>query len=120
MVNFILAHHWILALLGLPALLSALPAIIHKAEVAALKGLFSQGDAIDQKAIKAVASAIVTWAEEKYGAGNGPIKFDMVDAILAKALPFIPADDRKKLIEEVVKALDDGAHEAEGDGKPAA
>lgn len=112
MIQYALAHPWILALLGIPAMLSSLPHLLHKGEVAAIRRLLATRDPIDQKAIKATISAWVTWAEEKYGAGQGPIKFAMVDAVLAKVLPFMSADDRQKLIEDAAKELDSGAHEA--------
>ena len=112
MIQFIMSHPWMLSLFGIPALLAAIPTLLHKLEVAALKKMIATGDPIDQKAIKGIISVSVTWAEEKYGAGKGPIKFEAVDALLAKALPFMSADDRKKFIEDAVKALDSGAHDA--------
>lgn len=112
MIQFITSHPWLLALIGVPALVAALPTMLHKAEVSALKSLFAQGDAADQKALKGIALVAVTWAEEKYGDGKGIVKFEAVDALLAKAIPFISADQRKKLIEDTVTGLDSGVHEA--------
>lgn len=112
MIQFITSHPWLLALLGVPALLAALPGIIRKLEVQALHKLIDQGDEIDHQAIRDTIAVWVQWAEKKYGADKGPVKFAAVDALIAKALPFMSADDRKKLIEDVVKALDEGAREA--------
>ncbi len=111
MIQFAIDHPWLLVLLGAPALLASLPTMLRKAEVAALRALLSKGDASDQKALKAIILALVTLAEEKYGEGKGPLKFDEVDKLLAKLLPFIGAEDRKKLINDVVSQLDAGAHE---------
>lgn len=112
MLQYLIDHPWLLALLGAPALIKSLPGLLRKLEVAALRRLVEKGDEIDREALKGTLAVWVTWAEKKYGAGKGPVKFEAVDGLLSKALPFLSAEDRKHLIEESVKQLDEGAHEA--------
>lgn len=117
-VHFVISHPWALTLLGIPALLAALPAALRKVETMVFKKLLANGDAIDQRAIRATIRAWTTWAEEKYGTGTGAQKFAVVDGVLAKVLPFLSAEDRKKLIENVLAELDAGAQEAGQDPPP--
>jgi hypothetical protein len=109
-MQFILNHPWLLSLLGLPAILAAIPLALQKFEVSALKSLFRFGDSADQKAMKGIVKVLVQWAEDKYS--EGAVKFDVVDAIVARALPFLTVEQRKQLIEDSVKDLDAGASEA--------
>jgi hypothetical protein len=111
-LSYILAHPWLLSLIGLPALLAAVPLVLQKLEVQALKELFKVGDDADKRAIKAIVKALVQWAEDKYK--EGAVKFDTVDTIIARTFPFLSADQRKQLIEETVRDLDAGAKTAVG------
>jgi hypothetical protein len=105
-----LSYPWLLSLMGLPAILAAVPLLLQKIEMRALNSLFAIGDDADKKAIKEIVKTLVQWAEEKYR--EGPIKFDAVDSIVAYALPFIGAEQREQLIEAAVKDLDAGAKQS--------
>jgi len=119
-MGFILNHPALLAL-ALPFIIGAIPALLVKAEKAALAKLFSVGDSTDQKAVRATVKVWVVWAEEKYDIdGTGPKKLAAVSAIVGRALPFIPSDQRDKLIEEAVKELDTAANDAIAAPLPAA
>lgn len=91
----------------------AIPLILVKIERFAVSQLLSRGDPIDQEAIKGVLKVLVVWAEKK-GATDGAAKFAAVDRIVAHAIPFLTADQRKSLIEDAVKKLDDEAHNTIG------
>lgn len=106
MLNYIMSHPWLLALIVPPAL-AAVPSLIVKAEKAALARLFAQGDAIDQKFMRSVVRAAVLWAEEKGDlAGGGAKKFDAAEKILNRALPFLSAQQCEDLIEKAVLEMD--------------
>lgn len=112
-IKYILDHSWLLALLGVPALLAAVPTLVRRATINGLHKIIEAGEfPEDDELIRAIVAALVKWAEAKYKAGRGPLKYEAVDTLAAKALPFMGAEDRRKLIEEAVKQLDAGAHEA--------
>lgn len=107
MIKFLIDHPALFLFL-----LPAIPAVLGKLEKVAIASLLSRGDTADQKLMRAVAVAVVTWAEDKIGASNGAAKFDVADKLLARALPFLSADQRQHLIESCVSELDKDAHEA--------
>jgi hypothetical protein len=112
LVDWVLNHPSLL-LLAVPAI----PSILGRLEKAAIARLLSAGDEADQNLMRSVVSAVVVWAEEK-GAKSGAEKFAAADKVLARALPFLSADQRKDLIENAVKALDESAKQAVSESAP--
>jgi len=107
--------HWLemMAAAGALALLaSKLPKWSHDAEVKALQSLFSTGAPEDQEAIKGLTAVLVKWAEKKFGAGRGADKLQAVSIAINKALPWLPQDKVRAMIEAEVASLDQGAQDA--------
>lgn len=105
-MNLLFNHPW-LFVFALPLI----PAALNKIEKIAVAKMLASGDAIDQEFIRTTLKAAVVWAEKK-GAKDGPDKFAAVDKLVARALPFLNADQRKKLIEDAVASLDAGANDS--------
>ena len=119
--NLIMDHPWLLAFVGFPALIAALPGWFAKIEKAALSRMLANGDEADKKLKKAIVLALVVWAEEKYkDPGVGSFKYAAVDALLAHYLPMLTPEQRKNLIEGTLSALDMTARQATGDSQPPA
>ena len=113
MIEFLLNHPY-LFLFALPLV----PVALAKIEKIAIARLLSEGDADDQALLRSVAQAVVLWAEKK-GAQDGSGKFAVADKLVARALPFLSADQRRKLIQDAVDQMDKAAHEAiDGAGGP--
>jgi hypothetical protein len=111
-MNYLLAHPALL-LWAFPFVLAAAVKGIASVEKAVFARLFELGDPVDQKAVRATAAIWVQWAEAKAGpAADGSSKFVLVDKLLARALPFLSADQRKSLIEQSVSAMDAAAQAA--------
>ncbi len=111
-MNFILSHPSLL-LWAFPFVLTSGVVLLGKIEKAALARLFVLGDAADQEAIRTIAGAVVKWAEAKAAPNaDGSSKFATVDKLLARALPFLSADQRRMLIERSVAEMDKDAHDA--------
>lgn len=114
-MSYILNHPALL-LWALPVLLPFIPKAVRAIEGRILRHLLSAGDADDQQLIRAITRAFVVWAENKcQKEGAGGEKFKQVDALLAKALPFLSADQRRTLIENTLEALDAEAKAAAQD-----
>lgn len=119
MLNYVMNHPWLLGLI-LPSIVAAVPGLLVKAEKAALANLFSYGDPVDQEALRSTVKVWVVWAEKKYAiAGQGRNKFEAVNALVARALPFIPAEQREDMIEQAVEQLDAAAKATVQDTPPA-
>lgn len=116
MVTFLLNHPALFLFL-----LPAVPSVIGKIEKVMIARLLSRGDAADQELLRSVAKAVVLWAEKK-GASDGSSKFAVADKLVARALPFLSADQRRSLIQGAVDEMDKAANEAIADAgsKPAA
>lgn len=112
MANFLFAHPSLFLFL-----LPAIPSLIGKLEKIIIKKLLSDRDEIDRRLIKSVIKSVVIWAEEK-GARDGAAKFAAADRLVARALPFLNADQRKALIENAVLELDKTANEVLQDPRP--
>lgn len=107
--------HWLEMAVAAGALALAikkLPQMSHDAEVKALQSLFSTGAPEDQEAIKAIFGVLVKWAEKKFGTGAGQDKLQAVTMLASKALPWLPQDKVRALIEAEVASLDQGAQDA--------
>lgn len=112
MLNYVLEHPWLLALI-LPTILASIPSYLVKAEKAVLAKLFAYGDANDKEAIRASVKIWVLWAEKKYNiTGQGKVRFQAVSAIIGRALPFIPQEQLEDLIEKAVMEMDAAANAA--------
>lgn len=112
MVQFILNHPALL-LWAFSFVLTSSVVALGKAEKAALARLFVLGDAADQEAIRTIAGAVVKWAEKKAAPNaDGSSKFAVVDKMLARALPFLSADQRREIIEKAVAEMDKDANDA--------
>lgn len=111
-----LLKHPVLFLWALPMLLPFVPKLVRSISGMAFKRLVSEGDADDQLLMRSITKAFVVWAENKCKKdGAGGEKFKQVDALLAKAIPFLSADQRKSLIENTLDALDAEAKNASQD-----
>lgn len=120
MINYVLAHPSLLLWL-FPFLVAGAVSAIGKAEKYALARLLTIGDVHTQKAIHDTIKVWVVWAEEEYADprdGTGSEKFAAVDNLLARALPFLSADQRRDLIEKAVKEMDAEANAALDAKKP--
>jgi hypothetical protein len=106
MIQFLLNHPALFLFL-----LPAIPSVLGKLEKAAIARLLSAGDAADQKLIRTVTKGVVVWAEDK-SALDGSGKFAIADKLVARAMPFLSADQRKALIQNAVAELDKDANDA--------
>lgn len=108
-----LMSHPSLLLWAFPFVLAAAVGAIGKAEKAGISYLFSRGDAVDQECARSVVAAIVKWAEKRAAPNaDGSSKFATVDKLLARALPFLSADERRQVIEQSVREMDKAANDA--------
>lgn len=112
MIQYLLAHPSLL-LWAFPFVLAAAVGAVGKAEKAGISYLFSRGDAIDQECARSIVAAVVKWAEKRAAPNaDGSSKFAAVDKMLARALPFLTADERRQVIEKCVAEMDQAAQDA--------
>lgn len=113
-MNFLLAHPSLL-LWAFPFVLAAAVGAIGKIEKAGIAYLFSRGDKIDQDCARSIVAAVVKWAELRAAPNaDGTSKFAVVDKLLARAMPFLSADERREIIEKSVAEMDKAANDALG------
>lgn len=106
MINFLMNHPALFLFL-----LPAVPSVLGKLEKAAIARLLAAGDLADQKLILTVTKGFVVWAEDK-GRLDGSGKFAVADKLVARAMPFLSADQRRDLIQNAVAELDKDANDA--------
>ncbi len=111
-MTWLLAHPSLL-LWAFPFILAAVVGAVGKIEKAGISYLFSRGDAIDQECARSIVAAVVLWAEKRAAPNaDGSSKFATVDRLLANALPFLNADERRQVIEASVREMDKAANDA--------